>query len=106
MNILERIMQLREERNWTEYRLSVESEIPQSTISSWYRKSILPSFVSLENICKAFNISISQFFAWNEKDTVELSHSEKVLLAEFSKLTPVQQEKLLDFINSLAIKKE
>jgi len=38
MDILERILQLREEKGWSEYKLSVESGIPQSTISSWFRK--------------------------------------------------------------------
>ena len=33
MTVLERILQLKDERNWSEYRLSEESGIAQTTIS-------------------------------------------------------------------------
>ncbi len=47
MDVLNRILQLREEKGWTECKLSVESGIPQSTISSWFRKGAQPSVQSL-----------------------------------------------------------
>lgn len=37
-DVLQRITDLRLARNWSEYQLSVRSGLPQSTISSWYRK--------------------------------------------------------------------
>ena len=43
MDVLNRILELRGEKGWSEYRLSVESGIPQSTISSWFRKKAQPS---------------------------------------------------------------
>ena len=43
MNVLDRIVELRLERGWTEYQLSQQSGITQSTISAWYRKNTLPS---------------------------------------------------------------
>ena len=55
-------MNFRQERNWTEYQLAEKSGLPQSTISSWYRKNQIPSVQSLEKICSAFNITLSQFF--------------------------------------------
>ena len=39
MDILKRIVDLRKERNWTEYQLAEQSGLTQSTISSWYRKN-------------------------------------------------------------------
>ena len=70
MTILERILKLREERGWTEYRLSEESGIPQSTISSWFRKNVNPSKKSLEKICAAFNMTMSQLFAFDNEPIV------------------------------------
>jgi len=57
MDILEKIRKFRIERNWTEYQLAEKSELPQSTISSWYRKNQITSIPSLEKICKAFGIN-------------------------------------------------
>ncbi|HCG33115.1 MAG TPA: transcriptional regulator, partial [Ruminococcaceae bacterium] len=38
------IRQNREARGWTEYQLAERSGLPQSTISSWYKKGMTPSF--------------------------------------------------------------
>ena len=62
IDILDRITKQRLSRNWTEYQLSQKSGIPQSTISSWYRKNMIPSVPSLEKVCNAFGITLSQFF--------------------------------------------
>lgn len=62
MDILKRIVDLRTERNWTEYQLAERSGLTQSTISSWYRKNMLPTIPSLSKICDAFGITLSQFF--------------------------------------------
>ena len=59
MNILKRIRQLQNESNWTIYQLSVETEIPQSTINNMFSRNTLPSMTSFTAICKAFDISLS-----------------------------------------------
>ena len=65
-DILAEIVRYREERGWSEYQLAEKSGLPQSTISSWYRKKMMPSLSSLEKICSAFGITMSQLFAENE----------------------------------------
>lgn len=52
-----------EKRGWTEYQLAERSDLPQSTISSWYRKNMTPSLPSLEKICYAFDITLFQLFS-------------------------------------------
>ena len=99
MNILTKITQLRTNRNWTEYRLSEESSVPQSTISSWYSKNMLPSISSLEKICKAFGITMSQFFA-SENDLVELTEEQKEMLEKWNCLTNKQKQALLLFLEN------
>ena len=42
-DILTAITELREQRNWTEYQLAERSGLPQSTISSWFRKGMIPT---------------------------------------------------------------
>lgn len=100
MDILNRITSLREERNWSEYQLAVKSTLPQSTISSWYRKKMLPSISSLEKICVAFDLTLSQFFA---EDTASITPTpeQRELLLEWNKLTPDQKRTLLTFLKTL-----
>ena len=79
VDILERITQQRLLRNWTEYELAQRSTLPQSTISSWYRKKMLPSLASLEKICQAFDMTMAQFLAENGNFT-EITSEQKSLL--------------------------
>lgn len=65
-DVLGLIRKNREARGWTEYQLAERSGLPQSTISSWYQKGMTPSFSSLEKICDAFGLTLSQFFADGE----------------------------------------
>ena len=85
INVLERIVELREERHWTEYQLAEKSGLTQSTISSWYRKNMLPTIPSLTKICDAFGISISQFFLEDNNQAVLLNERELALLKAASK---------------------
>ena len=100
MDVLKRILDLRLERGWSEYRLSVEADIPQTTISSWFRKQICPTVSSIEKICKAYNITLSQFFS-EDTNAVTLTDNQAVLVKQFSKLGPKQQETLLSFLSSI-----
>ena len=65
-DILTAITELREQRNWTEYQLAERSGLPQSTISSWFRKGMIPTVPSLEKVCVAFGITLSQLFGSGE----------------------------------------
>lgn len=85
MNILKRIRQLQNESNWTIYQLSVETEIPQSTINNMFSRNTLPSMTSLTAICKAFDISLSEFFS-EENSKVILSDDEQKLVLSYRKL--------------------
>ncbi len=99
--ILERITTMRRDRNWSEYQLAEKAGMTQSTISSWYNKNMLPCIPSLDKICKAFDISLSQFF-WDPNDEVAvLSAPQKKLLEASRKLEPKQIDALIGFIKTL-----
>lgn len=102
MDILQRILQLREEKGWSEYKLSVESGIPQSTISSWFRKKAQPSVQSLQSICDACGITMAQFFANSNESPTYLTPRQLSLLAGFSHLDNVQQNALVAFLESFS----
>lgn len=101
INVLERITELREQKNWTEYQLAERSGLTQSTISSWYRKDILPTIPSLERICEAFGISASQFFDDNSSEISLINPRQKQLLENASKLDNDQYDALINFLDKL-----
>ena len=89
-NVLDEIDRLRLKRGWTEYELAQRSTLPQSTISSWYRKKMLPSLASLEKICQAFDMTMAQFLAENGNLT-EITPEQKCLLQKWELLSPRQK---------------
>ena len=99
-NILEEITRLRMERNWSEYELSVNSQLSQSTISTWYRKKQMPTIQSLDKICKGFGITLSQFFA-EGNDVISLTEEQRELLDNWSSLTKKQQEIFLELFKNI-----
>ena len=99
-DILTTITEYREERGWTEYQLAEHSGLPQSTISSWYRKNMIPTIPSLEKICKAFGITLSQLFA--EGNTpVSLTESQQELLERWAGLSEEQQAVILALLDKM-----
>lgn len=62
MDVLKRINQLRIDRNWSVYRLSVESGLPQSTITNMFNRETLPSIITLQALCDGFGITMAEFF--------------------------------------------
>ena len=101
MDILKRIVDLRKERNWTEYQLAEKSGLTQSTISSWYRKNMLPTIPSLSKICDAFGITLSQFFLEDENKTTVLNEQQLRLMYYAAKLNKEQYDALLAFLKLL-----
>ena len=93
MNVLDKITKLRERREWTIWKLGEESGVDQSTISAWYKKGRSPSVSSLEKICEAFDITMSQFFIdENKNEIVELTQSQHRMLDNWSALSDKQKD--------------
>ncbi|MCI9576881.1 MAG: helix-turn-helix transcriptional regulator [Clostridiales bacterium] len=97
---LDRIYQLRSERNWTEYKLAMESGIPQSTISTWYKKNLQPTIASLNKICHGCGITMAQFFSTSE-NFPDLTDDQKSLLSQWGNLSGNEREKVLTFMTWL-----
>lgn len=99
-DILAAIAAYREERGWTEYQLAERSGLPQSTISSWYRKNMVPTVPSLEKICTAFGITLSQLFAEGDAP-VSLTESQRRLLDSWSRLDAEKQAAIFALIEKM-----
>ena len=100
IDVLARITEYREARGCTEYQLAEKSGLPQSTISSWFRKGMMPTIPSLEKICNAFGITISQLFA-REDELVALTPAQRRLLESWSRLDDEQQAAVFQLIEKM-----
>ena len=100
MNLLEKIADLRQQKGWSEYQLAERSGLPQSTISSWYRKNVTPTLVSLQKITDAFGITLSQLVAL-EGDPISLTPRQQELLQKWNRLSEQQKDILLKFIDTI-----
>ena len=99
MDAIKRIDQLMAERNWTDYKLSLESGLSSSTIANIHRRNTIPSIATLEAICHAFGISLSQFFADENNNIVQLNDEQFSFFKKWSTLTNAQKEIIYALIN-------
>ena len=99
MDVLARLRELLDERGWTEYRLAKESQLNESTIANIYRRNNVPTVATLEAICGAFGMTLSDFFA--EGDLVELSPELKSLFDRWVRLSPKQKSAVSTMIDTL-----
>lgn len=102
MDILKKINRLRIERNWSIYRLSVESGVSQSTLNNMFSRETLPSITSLECICSAYGITLSEFF--KEDNTVSQTESEQELLSLYRSSSKETQDCIFHLLRELSKK--
>jgi len=95
--MIARILELKDERNWSEYRLAKEAGISQSTISNLINRGNSPSISTLEKLCEGFGITLAQFFD-TEDAVFTLTEDQRKLIKNWSRLTPRQREKAEIFI--------
>ena len=98
MNVLKRINSLRLEREWSVYRLSIESGIPQSTITNMFNRETLPSITTLEQLCAAFGITMAEFFT---EPTQESNCAEEELINAYHALSDEMQSTVLALVKEL-----
>lgn len=92
MDVLSRIKTLMEARGWTAYRLASEAGLTESTIQNLFRRNGIPTLPTLEAVCSAFGITLSQFFA---DDMVECTPEIKRLMEAWTPLPQEQKEAYL-----------
>ena len=85
MDILLRLEKLQKQYGWSDYKIAKEAGLSPNTVSNVYRRNNIPSMITLEAICKAFGISMAQFFADN--DMIETTAEIKELVERWSALT-------------------
>lgn len=95
MHCLERIRFLLRERGWSVYRLAQAAEIPQSTLANLFMRNNVPTIPTLERICDALGITLSEFFA----EATTLSPETQLNLRmdkKWNTLNPAQKQLILE----------
>lgn len=99
MDIHARLQKFLDNRGWTEYRLSKECGLTQTTIGNIFRRGVSPNLYTLERICDGFGITLAQFFA--DGEIVELTPELKEIFDSWVTLTPAQKEAALAMLKAM-----
>lgn len=95
-----RITELCEKRGYTKYRLAQLTDMSQTALANIINKRSVPTVVTLERICDAFDITLAQFFTENS-GRLNLTEEQNEILEIWDGLETKEKEILLSFIRSL-----
>jgi len=99
MDVSERIEKLMSQRKWSKYRLSKAAGLSQSTLAHVFRKDSEPTISTLEPICKAFGITLGEFFA--DGELVPLTEEQRALLDKWAMLNAEQKQLIFGVIENM-----
>ena len=75
-----------------------EAGLSPNTVSNIYRRNNTPSLVTLEALCKAFGITMAQFFA--EGEMIEVTPELRMLFDKWTTLTEEQKAALWQILKT------
>lgn len=98
MDAQKRIRGLMEERGWTDYRLAKEADLSHSTVANMFNRNNAPTLPTLEAVCKAFGITLAQFFS---EGSETLTEEQQLLFSRWSTLNDEQKKILLELMKAI-----
>ena len=101
MDVNDKLRKMLKNRGWTEYKMSKYSGLSESTIGNIFSRNTVPSIATLEAICKAFGITLSQFFADDDSELVELNDELKELFNDWMTLSKEQKEAVSQLLKTM-----
>lgn len=99
--VLKQIKDLCKQRNWSLYRLAMESSLPYSTLNNLFRRGNVPSISTLCKICDAFDISLSEFFSDNNDALATLNPEQQNLISCWNQLSREDKNLVKTYISGL-----
>jgi transcriptional regulator with XRE-family HTH domain len=100
-DILKRITSLCLERGWSLYKLANKAGIKASTLTNLYARNNIPTISTIYKLCKAFNISLAQFFQSDDHYDTTLSNDEQLLLDTWNRLNTSDKKVVHAYIDGL-----
>lgn len=98
-SIHKRILELCQQKQWSFYRLAKESGFSQSTLKSITKEKYMPNLYTINKICSALDISLSDFF--KSKLFGYTQDSDNIYTTLWSRLHESEREKVLIYMYGL-----
>lgn len=100
---MNRIKQLREEKNITQTRLSIELEVSQETISAYEKEKYFPSVKSLVRLSNIFGVSIDYILGLSDNkyssfSTDSLCEDEIYIIQLYRKMDTVNRKYICAYL--------
>lgn len=95
---IRRIKELMKKNDDTLYRLSKRSGVSLSTLASMFEKNTDPRVETIEKICAACDITVSQFF---DQSSMDLTANQRRLFTSFNSLNPEHQRMVISYSSFL-----
>ena len=95
-----RISELCQQKGWSYYKLAQEAGFQQANLNAILKGKNLPSLYTISKICKALDISLSDFFKSNLFDNSTVLYKQYQILWE--SLSNSDKEKVLIYMYGLA----
>ena len=97
MDIIKRINDLLGVKDWSIHQLSLECDVPRSTLYRIMAHELSPTFSQIEKICDAFDITVEDFFCIS----IAPKADEVLLLKTFRELSKDGKKTLLRLVQAI-----
>jgi len=99
MDAASKVKRLQRERGWSNLDLAGHSKVSVNTIESMHKRNYQPSLPTLISFCKAFGLTLAQFFT-ESKTISNLTNEQESLLFRWSLLNSKQKTAISTHIDS------
>lgn len=96
-----KIESLLEQKKWTIYKLSKESEIPYSSLNNLFLRNTEPTLSTLRKICTGFGITLSDFFSDIDTPLENYTLEERKLISLYRTLKIPDKKLLMTYAQAL-----
>lgn len=96
-DVLGRINHLIKRHGISKDKLGKITGITRPAVRSWFNRGHIPHVSNIELVCKAFNMSLNDFFSDKDKETI--TSEEKMLLMKLSMLKPNDKQRIEHLMN-------
>ena len=98
--IAERVDKLRIDNNYSIRELAKKAFISHNSLFSIIQGTKSPNVYTLYNICKALNITLSDFFNFDEEE-IRLRGKEAIVLRIFREISPMSQDTVIKVLKCM-----
>ena len=101
MDVIKRMSAIMKKKGLTDYQLAKMSDLSPSTISNMRTRNTVPSISTLEHICDAMDIPLSQFFIVENTELYPLTPEHKTFMDCFILLPKDVQDSIIKLVLSI-----